>query len=186
MKKLIIKKLSDHSIIAQTQVADHDEFQWVIENKHSFGQDDVFEDYEHLIEVASIETVKEAYDEIIPEHVITKEAYDKIIPEYVDEDGVTVPEQVISHPAEDVVVPEQVISHPAELIEHPAVYETRQRIAIPKDWYVETIDVTKVNTEALLYLSETDWYIIRELDAGIPCPAEIKEERAAARLRVTK
>lgn len=44
----------------------------------------------------------------------------------------------------------------------------------------------KINAEALAYLSATDFYIIRELDNGIPCPAEIKAERQAARDRIVK
>lgn len=38
-------------------------------------------------------------------------------------------------------------------------------------------------TEALKYLADTDWYIIRELDSGVTCPQEIKDLRAAARLK---
>ena len=38
--------------------------------------------------------------------------------------------------------------------------------------------------QALQYLKDTDFYIIREIDAGIPCPQEIKVLRAAARLKV--
>jgi hypothetical protein len=38
--------------------------------------------------------------------------------------------------------------------------------------------------EALKYLASTDWYIIREMDSGVPCPAEIKQLRQAARLKV--
>jgi hypothetical protein len=30
-------------------------------------------------------------------------------------------------------------------------------------------------------LAETDWLIIREMDSSIPCPSEIKVQRAAAR-----
>jgi hypothetical protein len=38
--------------------------------------------------------------------------------------------------------------------------------------------------EALEYLKATDYLIIREMDSGQPCPAEIKQLRAAARLKV--
>lgn len=38
--------------------------------------------------------------------------------------------------------------------------------------------------EALQYLKDTDFYIIREMDAGTPCPPEIKAARAAARLKI--
>lgn len=34
------------------------------------------------------------------------------------------------------------------------------------------------------YLDSTDWYIIRELETGVPCPQEIKDLRAAARARI--
>jgi predicted GIY-YIG superfamily endonuclease len=43
-----------------------------------------------------------------------------------------------------------------------------------------------INAEALAYLASTDWLIIREVDAGVPCPAEIKAERASARARIVR
>jgi hypothetical protein len=39
---------------------------------------------------------------------------------------------------------------------------------------------------ALKFLAETDFYIIRSLDNGVPCPAEIKAARQAAREKVIK
>jgi hypothetical protein len=39
---------------------------------------------------------------------------------------------------------------------------------------------------ALKFLAETDFYIIREMDNGVPCPAEIKAARQAAREKVIK
>jgi hypothetical protein len=30
-------------------------------------------------------------------------------------------------------------------------------------------------------LADTDWLIIREMDSSVPCPSEIKAQRAAAR-----
>lgn len=62
----------------------------------------------------------------------------------------------------------------------------------PGDYTVEIEDITdqveqeRVNAESLAYLSSTDWYILREADAGIPCPTEIKAERAAARARIVR
>jgi hypothetical protein len=44
----------------------------------------------------------------------------------------------------------------------------------------------KINMEAKNYLSSTDWYIIREMDTGEPCPQEIKDLRAAARSRIVQ
>jgi len=43
-----------------------------------------------------------------------------------------------------------------------------------------------INEEALYFLASTDWYIIREMDSGEPCPIEIKEQRAQARARIVK
>jgi len=43
----------------------------------------------------------------------------------------------------------------------------------------------KININALHYLSSTDWYVIRELETGVPIPQEIKDLRAAARLQIT-
>lgn len=42
----------------------------------------------------------------------------------------------------------------------------------------------QINKEALWYLQSTDWLIIREKETGVPCPDEIKQARAAARLRI--
>lgn len=43
-----------------------------------------------------------------------------------------------------------------------------------------------INKEALEYLASTDWMIIRELDSGIACPADVKAARAEARAKVVK
>ena len=48
----------------------------------------------------------------------------------------------------------------------------------------QEIEQEKTNQEALAYLASTDWMVIRELDSGEPCPAEVKALRAAARLKV--
>ena len=44
----------------------------------------------------------------------------------------------------------------------------------------------QINAEALAYLASTDFYILREMDNGVPCPAEIKAERQAARERIVR
>jgi hypothetical protein len=44
----------------------------------------------------------------------------------------------------------------------------------------------KENAEARQYLSETDWYIIRELETGKKCPEEIRGKRETMRLKVSK
>lgn len=42
----------------------------------------------------------------------------------------------------------------------------------------------KESQEAAIYLKNTDWYIIREIDSGIACPQHIKDARALARTKV--
>lgn len=85
------------------------------------------------------------------------------VPQVVDEGG-----NVISE-----AVPEQQIIHPA-------------------DYSIETSDITaqveqqKINEESLAYLASTDWMIIRETETGVPCPAEIKQARQAARDRIIR
>lgn len=46
------------------------------------------------------------------------------------------------------------------------------------------LEQAAINAEAKAYLASTDYLIIRELDNGEPCPAEIKAERQAARNRI--
>lgn len=61
---------------------------------------------------------------------------------------------------------------------------------LPQEFTITIEDITlqhqaeKESFEAKAYLASTDWYIIRELDAGTPCPPEIRAARAAARLKV--
>ena len=48
------------------------------------------------------------------------------------------------------------------------------------------LDQEKINEEALKFLAETDWLIIRELDCGVVCPAEIKLQRQEARAKIVR
>lgn len=94
------------------------------------------------------------------------------------------------------VIQQQIELSPAILAEdgsilQEAVLETKE-IELAGDYEVEIIDITsqleqeKVNAEALAFLAATDFYIIRELDNGVPCPADIKAKRQDARNRITK
>ena len=62
----------------------------------------------------------------------------------------------------------------------------------PEGYQVEYIDISaqvaqdQINYEALKYLADTDWLIIREVDAEIPCPSEVKQLRVDARARIVK
>jgi|694.fasta_scaffold02291_13 hypothetical protein len=65
-------------------------------------------------------------------------------------------------------------------------------VKLKAEYTVEIEDITAqvaqeaINAEALAYLASTDWLIIREVDAGVPCPAEIKTLRAEARAKVVR
>ena len=69
---------------------------------------------------------------------------------------------------------------------------SRKEVKLKAEYLVEIEDISakveqeRINAEALAYLASTDWLVIREIDAGIPCPAEVKAERAAARARIVK
>lgn len=62
----------------------------------------------------------------------------------------------------------------------------------PEGYQVEYIDISSqfnqdiINAEALKYLADTDWLIIREVDAEVPCPPDIKQLRAEARARIVR
>lgn len=65
-------------------------------------------------------------------------------------------------------------------------------VILPAEYTIEIEDITeqveqeKANSEALKYLAETDWLMIRELEIGKPMPLEIKEKRQQARDKVKK
>jgi hypothetical protein len=44
----------------------------------------------------------------------------------------------------------------------------------------------RINTDSLAYLAETDWYVIRNQETGVPVPADVLERRAAARVTVKR
>ena len=58
-----------------------------------------------------------------------------------------------------------------------------------REWYPEgefefvEYDATPEEeaAKARRYLKQTDWYVIRELDSGVPMPLEVKQARQAAR-----
>lgn len=62
----------------------------------------------------------------------------------------------------------------------------------PEGHQVEYIDISaqveqeRINAEALKYLANTDWLIIREVDASIPCPEDVKQLRSEARSRIVR
>jgi hypothetical protein len=120
------------------------------------------------------------------------------------------PERIVLHkdepmaePYDDADVLEEIVEEVSPAVEAvlddqgvevspaiPAV--TQKKVKLKAEYTIEIEDITAqvaqyaINTQALEYLSSTDWMIIREVDAGVPCPAEVKAERAAARARIVK
>ncbi len=43
-----------------------------------------------------------------------------------------------------------------------------------------------IDTEARAYLASTDWYLVREMETGVPTPQEVKDARQDARLKVSE
>ena len=86
------------------------------------------------------------------------------------------------------------IHHFWGLPERPELDEQGQPtgVILPAEYTVEIEDITTqvaqeaINAEALAYLASTDWMIIREMDSGTPCPAEIKTERAIKRAAIVR
>lgn len=73
-----------------------------------------------------------------------------------------------------------------------AVWLEGDKHKYPEGYWVEYEDITaqveqeKINQEALKYLADTDWLIIREIDTGVFCPLEVKQARQEARARIVK
>ena len=96
-----------------------------------------------------------------------------------------IPEQVeVSH--------EEIIAQTQGTDEELAVWLAGDSFKYPEGYWVEYIDISsqvaqqKINTEALAYLASTDWMIVREVETQVPCPVEVKQLRAEARLRVVR
>lgn len=88
-----------------------------------------------------------------------------------------------------------VMNEQGEIVQEaiPAIPEvSHKEVKLKAEYTCEMIDVTaqvnqnKINSESLAYLASTDWYIIREMDSGVQCPADIKQARNEARARIVK
>jgi hypothetical protein len=96
-----------------------------------------------------------------------------------------IPEQVeVSH--------EEIIAQTQGTDEELAVWLAGDSFKYPEGYWVEYIDISsqvaqqKINAEALAYLASTDWMVVREVETQVPCPVEVKQLRAEARLRVVR
>lgn len=110
----------------------------------------------------------------------------------------------VYHPAVDGVEAVEAVPEQPEVKEWRVIAQTQgtdEELAVwlagdvhkyPEGYQVEYIDISaqmeqeRINAESLKYLADTDWLIIREVDAGVPCPVEVKATRQAMRERIVK
>ena len=112
---------------------------------------------------------------------------DELMAESYDEADVLEERIVEDMPAMDAVMDDA-----GAIVQEAIPARTHKEVKLRAEYTVEIEDITamvelqSLSTEALRYLESTDWMIIREIDAGIPCPAEVKQARAEARTKVVK
>lgn len=93
---------------------------------------------------------------------------------------------------EDMPAQDAVMDDSGAIVQEAIPARTHKEVKLRAEYTVEIEDISamlelqSLSTEALRYLESTDWMIIREIDAGIPCPAEVKQARAEARTKVVK
>lgn len=99
----------------------------------------------------------------------------------------------------------QVIVTPEVVIQHEAVPATEESLEIeayeeiiPESTTIiegftvicddESMEISQeeINAEALQYLADTDWYVLRRSENNTPVPEQILTERAAARSRIVR
>ena len=86
----------------------------------------------------------------------------------------------------------QVIAETQGTDEELAIWLAGDVHKYPVGYELEYIDISteveqeKINQEALAYLASTDWLIIREIDAGVFCPLDVKQKRQEARNKIIK
>jgi hypothetical protein len=137
---------------------------------------------------------KPAYTEVIP---AKKELQEVVIqPRIVEQQEVVITPEVrdedcnIITPAitemQEVVIQEEIKEmqlveiEPEKTIEHPAEFEVQI-----EDITAE-IEAQKAIDQALKFLSDTDWMVIRQAETGVPVPQEILEQRAQARILISE
>lgn len=50
--------------------------------------------------------------------------------------------------------------------------------------FIQTDAPTQASVDAMVYLADTDWYVVRKAETGKEIPQEVLDKRAAARLAV--
>ncbi len=112
--------------------------------------------------------------------------------EMVNDDSYTFIPATAEVPEQPEISHDEIIAQTQGQVEELEVWLEGDKHKYPEGYWIEWIDISaqviqeKVNADALAYLASTDWMLIREIDAGIPCPAEIKIERQLAREKIIK
>ena len=93
---------------------------------------------------------------------------------------------------EDMPAQDAVMDDAGAIVQEAIPARTHKEVKLRAEYSVEIEDISakvkqdKDNAEALAYLAETDWMVIREVDAGIPCPIDVKAKRAEARAKIVR
>ena len=53
-----------------------------------------------------------------------------------------------------------------------------------KDALITEAELNAANTMSIQYLKDTDWYVTRQVDTGVPMPDDIKQKRQEARASI--
>ena len=101
-------------------------------------------------------------------------------------------EAIAGVPEQPEVSHEEIIAQTQGTDEEIAIWLGGDKHKYPEGYWVEYIDISaqveqdRINAESLKYLADTDWLIIREVDASIACPADVKQLRAEARAKIVR
>jgi len=93
---------------------------------------------------------------------------------------------------EDMPAIDEVMDDTGAIVQYAIPARTHKEVKLRAQYLVVIEDISakvqqeKDNAEALAYLAETDWMIIREVDAGVPCPVDVKAKRAEARAKIVR
>jgi hypothetical protein len=112
---------------------------------------------------------------------------DEPMAEGYDEADVLEERIVEDYPAIDAVMDDT-----GAIVQEAISAKTHKEVKLKAEYTIEILDISdqveqeKQNAEALAYLASTDWLIIREMDAGVPCPVDVKAKRAEARSKIVR
>lgn len=112
---------------------------------------------------------------------------DEPMAEGYDEADVLEERVVEDYPSIDAVMDDT-----GAIVQEAVPAKTHKEVKLRAEYTIEILDISaqvnqeNQNADALAYLSSTDWLIIREIDAGVPCPVDVKAKRAEARSKIVR